>query len=203
MAEALRQWTVAQVSPSRTVAAGSFGVEPLALQLAAGLDDACEEELLVCNRSPSTALAFKIKTNNPDRYAVRPNMGYVRAGDRMRVTVHLPAKAVAREEGVLHSSDKLQVLMLALLPDEAGELEPNQLELDCARGAALSVEALQLDRISLLWSATGHDALSRSIAERRSRTTTEKVPARVKVVLWHDALSSIAERRSRTTTEKV
>ena len=49
------------------------------------------QTLSVRNLSPVAAVAFKIKTTNPRRYSVRPNIGLIWGGESASVLIQVPA----------------------------------------------------------------------------------------------------------------
>ena len=49
------------------------------------------QQLRASNASATEAFTFKVKTTNPKRYSVRPNVGIIWPGGDAKVTVQLPA----------------------------------------------------------------------------------------------------------------
>ncbi len=64
------------------------------------------------NLHPTTPIAYKIKTTNPARYLVRPNVGVVWAQGASTVTVNIPEMKNVPTDAV-KCKDKFQVLTLA------------------------------------------------------------------------------------------
>mmetsp|Transcript_15293 Transcript_15293/g.30697 ORF Transcript_15293/g.30697 Transcript_15293/m.30697 type:complete len:333 (-) Transcript_15293:525-1523(-) len=96
--------------------------EPSALQFAIVLQRNSMQELRATNTSKDRSFSFKVKTTNPKRYCVRPNVGIVWAGEDARVTVQLPSFSDYPAD-MAKCKDKFQVLTLELPSDQAQSLK--------------------------------------------------------------------------------
>ena len=92
--------------------AGRFSVAPTKSSV---------QYLRATNVSADTSFSFKVKTTNPRRYSVRPNVGIVWAGEEAQVTVQLPAQKETPPD-MSKCKDKFQVLALPLSPEQVSEL---------------------------------------------------------------------------------
>jgi hypothetical protein len=66
--------------------------EPAALSFTIALNKVAVAQLSATNNSSDTAYAFKVKTTNPKRYCVRPNVGFVPKGQTAHVSVRRSAR---------------------------------------------------------------------------------------------------------------
>lgn len=95
--------------------------DPACLTFPVAIGKAAVQTLRATN-STSNAYTFKVKTTNPKRYSVRPNVGVVQPGQEVTVTVQLPAlKEVPAD--MQKCKDKFQVLTLQLDPKVSEELQ--------------------------------------------------------------------------------
>lgn len=79
-------------------------------------------QLLSAHNTTSSTFAFKVKTTNPQRYSVRPNVGVVFPGEEAQVAVQLPALTDLPPD--MHKcKDKFQLLTLPLFANEAADLQ--------------------------------------------------------------------------------
>ena len=101
--------------------------EPASLTFPIALSKPSVAELVATNTSSSSAYSFKVKTTNPKRYCVRPNVGIVWPGKEARVSVQLPAMREYPSD-MNKCKDKFQVLTLALSAEQAAELEAVDVE---------------------------------------------------------------------------
>ena len=92
--------------------AGRFSVAPTKSSV---------QYLRATNVSADTSFSFKVKTTNPRRYSVRPNVGILWAGEEAQVTVQLPAQKETPPD-MSKCKDKFQVLALPLSPEQVSEL---------------------------------------------------------------------------------
>jgi len=112
--------------------------EPSTLSFAIAVNKVAVQTLHAVNHSSTTAYSYKVKTTNPKRYSVRPNVGVMWPGESARVTFQLP---VMRElpPDITKCKDKFQVLTMPLSEELANEL----LELPAEE---------RRDRLGELWS---------------------------------------------------
>jgi hypothetical protein len=96
--------------------------EPACLTFPIALSKPSVQQLRASNPSASDAFTFKVKTTNPRRYSVRPNVGVVWPGQESKVTVQLPALKEMPTD-MNKCKDKFQVLTLALSAEKAEELK--------------------------------------------------------------------------------
>eukprot|EP00308_Calcidiscus_leptoporus_P017115 CAMPEP_0119356022 /NCGR_PEP_ID=MMETSP1334-20130426/4757_1 /TAXON_ID=127549 /ORGANISM="Calcidiscus leptoporus, Strain RCC1130" /LENGTH=402 /DNA_ID=CAMNT_0007369981 /DNA_START=59 /DNA_END=1267 /DNA_ORIENTATION=+ len=92
------------------------------LRFAVALGQPCSQSLCLKNLT-SRPLTFKIKTTNPKRYLVRPNVGVCWPHDDATVLIHIPPMS-AMPTDVAKCRDKFQVLSLPLEAALAEELGP-------------------------------------------------------------------------------
>ena len=100
---------------------GSVKWEPPALTFPIALSKVSIAELTATNTSSEDAYSFKVKTTNPKRYCVRPNVGVIWAGKDARVAVNLPAMREYPSD-MNKCKDKFQVLTLKLSSETAVSL---------------------------------------------------------------------------------
>ena len=100
----------------------SLSWSPAGLSFTVAIGKVSVQQLRASNASSSTAYTFKVKTTNPKRYCVRPNVGIVWPGQEATVTVQLPAMKEYPAD-MNKCKDKFQVLSLALATDRAEELQ--------------------------------------------------------------------------------
>ena len=97
--------------------------EPAALNFGVALNKASMQQLRTRNTSSSNvAYTFKVKTTNPKRYSVRPNVGVVWPSKDVTVTVQLPAMKEYPSD-MNKCKDKFQVLTLPLKSEMAEKLK--------------------------------------------------------------------------------
>ena len=96
--------------------------EPSALTFTIALQRNSMQQLRATNTSKDKAFTFKVKTTNPKRYCVRPNVGVVWPNSEAQVTVQLPAVKEYPPD-MAKCKDKFQVLTLELLEQEALDLK--------------------------------------------------------------------------------
>jgi len=97
--------------------------EPAALNFGVALNKASMQQLRTRNTSSSNvAYTFKVKTTNPKRYSVRPNVGVVWPSKDVTVTVQLPAMKEYPSD-MNKCKDKFQVLTLPLKYEMAEKLK--------------------------------------------------------------------------------
>ena len=98
--------------------------EPAALAFSVALSKPSMQQLRTRNTSTDNkAYTFKVKTTNPKRYSVRPNVGIAWPGQEVMVTVQLPAMKEYPAD-MNKCKDKFQVLTLPLKPEQAEKLKP-------------------------------------------------------------------------------
>ena len=90
--------------------------DPPCLTFPVALNKPAVQQLRTVNGTANTAFTYKVKTTNPKRYSVRPNVGVVYPGEEMVVSVQLPAFKELPAD-MQKCKDKFQVLTLPL--DEA------------------------------------------------------------------------------------
>ena len=112
--------------------------EPPALTFPVALNKPAVQELRATNIS-ADAYSFKVKTTNPKRYSVRPNVGIVLGHQEAKVTVQLPGLREVPSD-MNKCKDKFQVLTLKLEPTHAEHLR------------AMSAED-QRSALTALWAA--------------------------------------------------
>jgi len=95
--------------------------EPAQLTFSVAPTKSSVQYLRATNVSADTSFSFKVKTTNPRRYSVRPNVGIVWAGEEAQVTVQLPAQKETPPD-MSKCKDKFQVLALPLSPEQVSEL---------------------------------------------------------------------------------
>ena len=107
------------------------------------------QQLRAINSSDQT-YTFKVKTTNPKRYSVRPNVGVVWPGQEVTVTVQLPAMKELPTD-MQKCKDKFQVLTLKLDPKASEELLTKSAEVQrtelTAIWAADSAKEASVDKI--------------------------------------------------------
>jgi hypothetical protein len=137
--------------------------EPTCLIFPVGLTKPSAQQLRATNTTTET-FSFKVKTTNPKRYSVRPNVGVVFPGQSTSVTVQLPAMKEAPAD--LHKcKDKFQVLTLKLDSEKSAELQA--LSGDALRAALTALWATEeaknatVDKIKC---AFAHDASNKEAA---------------------------------------
>ena len=113
--------------------------EPACLTFPIALSKSAVQQLRASNSSATDTYSFKVKTTNPRRYSVRPNVGLIYPGQEATVTVQLPAMKELPAD-MNKCKDKFQVLTLKLEPAHADELK------------ALSAEG-QRSALTALWAA--------------------------------------------------
>jgi len=97
--------------------------EPAALSFSVALNKPSPQQLRTRNTSANNvAYTFKVKTTNPKRYSVRPNVGIAWPGEDVTVTVQLPPMKEYPSD-MNKCKDKFQVLTLALAPELAAKLK--------------------------------------------------------------------------------
>ena len=92
-------------------------VQDEVLRFSIALNQPSMQSLSIRNLSAVDAVAFKIKTTNPRRYSVRPNIGLVWAGESSSVTVQVPAMPTMPPDAS-KCKDKFQVLSTKLGADD-------------------------------------------------------------------------------------
>jgi len=95
--------------------------EPATLSFQIALNKVAVQQLHASNNSATTAFTFKVKTTNPKRYSVRPNVGVMWPGETAQVTVQLPVQRELPPD-MAKCKDKFQVLTLPLGGEHANEL---------------------------------------------------------------------------------
>ena len=95
--------------------------EPSALTFPIALSKPSVAELAATNTTSEEVYSFKVKTTNPKRYCVRPNVGVIWAGKEARVSVQLPAMREYPSD-MNKCKDKFQVLTLKLDSETAASL---------------------------------------------------------------------------------
>ena len=95
--------------------------EPQCLTFPVAISKVSVQQLRASNGG-TDAYSFKVKTTNPKRYSVRPNVGIVYPGQEARVTVQLPAMKELPSD-MNKCKDKFQVLTLKLDTNTAEELQ--------------------------------------------------------------------------------
>tara|TARA_B100000795_G_scaffold153832_1_gene115309 strand:+ start:56 stop:469 length:414 start_codon:yes stop_codon:yes gene_type:complete len=98
----------------------SIRIEPAELRFPFALNTATLQKLRVVAVGASTT--FKIKTTNPKRYSVRPNLGIAWMGAAAEVTVQLCAFKELPPD-LAKCKDKFQVLSLVLSDGHSQQLE--------------------------------------------------------------------------------
>ena len=93
--------------------------EPQCLTFPVAIGKAAVQQLRASNATED-AYSFKVKTTNPKRYSVRPNVGIVLPGQEAKVTVQLPGMKEMPAD-MNKCKDKFQVLTLKLGSDAAAE----------------------------------------------------------------------------------
>ena len=91
--------------------------DPPCLTFPVAVGKAAVQQLRASNSTEHT-FTFKVKTTNPKRYSVRPNVGIVGPGQEVIVTVQLPAMKELPAD-MQKCKDKFQVLTLQL-PSKEG-----------------------------------------------------------------------------------
>ena len=115
--------------------------DPACLSFQIALGKPAVQNLVGTNEDKDAAYTYKVKTTNPRRYSVRPNVGIAWPGSTSSVTVQLPAmKELPPDMG--KCKDKFQVLTLKLDPAQAAELK------------AMAVEN-QRAELTKIWSSDG------------------------------------------------
>ena len=95
--------------------------EPACLTFPIALSKSAVQQLRASNSSATDTYSFKVKTTNPRRYSVRPNVGLIYPGQEATVTVQLPAMKELPAD-MNKCKDKFQVLTLKLEPTHAEHL---------------------------------------------------------------------------------
>ena len=116
--------------------------EPPALTFPVALNKPAVQELRATNTSDA-AYSFKVKTTNPKRYSVRPNVGIVLGHQEAKVTVQLPGLREVPSD-MNKCKDKFQVLTLKLDETKLAQLQ--------AMGAGSQA---QRDALTDLWASDG------------------------------------------------
>ena len=98
----------------------SIRIEPVELRFPFALNTATVQKLRILAVGASTT--FKIKTTNPKRYSVRPNLGVAWMGAAAEVTVQLGAFKELPGD-LAKCKDKFQVLSLVLSDEHCQQLE--------------------------------------------------------------------------------
>ena len=98
----------------------SIRIEPAELRFPFALNTATVQKLRILAVGASTT--FKIKTTNPKRYSVRPNLGIAWMGAAAEVTVQLGAFKELPGD-LAKCKDKFQVLSLVLSDEHCQQLE--------------------------------------------------------------------------------
>jgi len=98
----------------------SIRIEPAELRFPFALNTATVQKLRIVAVGASTT--FKIKTTNPKRYSVRPNLGIAWMGAAAEVTVQLCAFKELPPD-LAKCKDKFQVLSLVLSDEHSQQLE--------------------------------------------------------------------------------
>ena len=96
-------------------------IDPPDLKFPVTLNKSSKQQLRVSVSSAAeNGVTFKIKTTNPKRYSVRPNVGVAWPGADAEVTVQL---AALKEPPEAKCKDKFQVLSLPLSAEHSQQLE--------------------------------------------------------------------------------
>ncbi|KAI9216477.1 PapD-like protein [Blastocladiella britannica] len=104
--------------------------------------------LTLRNRHPTHRIAYKLKTNSPTNYAVRPNLGTLAVGESMAVAISSRVRDDLHRASSGRNKFLVQVMVL-----EKGELDKGELE-------------VKLEEVAILFRA----APPSRIAERKLRT---------------------------------
>ena len=103
------------------MATASVKWEPACLTFPVALQKSAVQELRATNATEET-YSFKVKTTNPRRYSVRPNVGIVLPGQVANVTVQLPAMKELPPD-MNKCKDKFQVLTLRLDAEQVASFQ--------------------------------------------------------------------------------
>jgi len=103
------------------MSSGECEWEPALLTFHVALNKVVSQHLKAKNNSSTTAYTFKVKTTNPKRYSVRPNVGVMWPGETAQVTVQLPLQKELPPD-MAKCKDKFQVLTYPLSKEVADSL---------------------------------------------------------------------------------
>ena len=117
------KWKLTEPSAlTHPIALSKTSTNPTSWSRRIGADEAVGLELTATNTSSEDAYSFKVKTTNPKRYCVRPNVGVIWAGKDARVAVSCTPAVREAPPDVNKCKDKFWVLMLKLSAETASSL---------------------------------------------------------------------------------